>query len=131
MDGTPGLVGARFVSVRAQPVPDVRGAWALQITPTYVLVNDLLYDVQVRQQGCAFVQSAAPGQALELLWPDGRLPLKLQVRRQEPGWSWSGGLALDEPGEASTQHAASASQQASASTAGGGACRGGPQSVQQ
>lgn len=34
-----------------------------------------------------------------VLWADARLPLKLQLRAAEPGWSWSGGVALDAPGE--------------------------------
>jgi hypothetical protein len=34
-----------------------------------------------------------------VLWGDASLPLKLQLRAAEAGWSWSGAAALDAPGE--------------------------------
>lgn len=34
-----------------------------------------------------------------MLWADAQLPLKLQLRAAEPGWSWSGAASLDSPGE--------------------------------
>jgi hypothetical protein len=56
VDSTPGVVGARFVAVRAQPVPWLPGSFSLHVTPSYVLHNQLPYEVQVRQQGCTFAQ---------------------------------------------------------------------------
>ncbi len=76
----PSVSGASFVSVRAEPVPGGAGAWALHVVPTYVLRNQLDSVVQVRQQGTAPVLSVAPGQDVDLVWPDASLPLKLQVR---------------------------------------------------
>lgn len=41
----------------------------------------------------------APGGARALHWPDAGRPLRLCVRVQEAGWLWSGGVALDTPGD--------------------------------
>lgn len=92
--------GAYFVSLRAFPVPAGGGAWALHVLPAYFLLNQLPYDIQIRQQGTAYVQAVAAGECCSLEWPDATLPLHLQLRAAEPGWSWSGGVALDSPGDA-------------------------------
>lgn len=33
-----------------------------------------------------------------MAWADVGLPLRVQLRIQDPGWSWSGGVALEELG---------------------------------
>jgi hypothetical protein len=56
--------------------------------------------VQLRQSGSDLVlQTVAPGGHCCVLWPDANLPLKLQFRVAEPGWSWSGAAAVEAPGE--------------------------------
>jgi hypothetical protein len=92
--------GACYVSVAASPVPFGGGAWAVHLLPTYLLVNSLGCEVQIRQHGSELVlQAVPPGGHACVLWPDASLPLKLQFRVAEAGWSWSGAAAVDSPGE--------------------------------
>lgn len=92
--------GACFVSVHTAPVPGGGGAWAVHLLPTYLLVNTLQCEVHLRQYGSDTVlQSVPPGGHCCVLWPDASLPLKLQFRQGEPGWSWSGAAAVESPGE--------------------------------
>jgi hypothetical protein len=92
--------GACFVSVATSPIPGAGGAWALNLLPTYLLINSLACEVQLRQYGSELVlQAVPPGGHCCVLWPDASLPLKLQFRVAEAGWSWSGAAAVDAPGE--------------------------------
>lgn len=92
--------GACFVSVHTAAVPGGGGAWAVHLLPTYVLVNSLATEVQLRQCDSELVlQTVAPGGHCCVLWPNAALPLKLQFRVDEPGWSWSGAASVDAPGE--------------------------------
>ena len=50
--------------------------------------------LQLRQQHLSVSRALDPGARQPLHWPDTTRPLKLCVRVQEPGWSWSGGVAL-------------------------------------
>jgi hypothetical protein len=93
--------GVCFVSVHTAPVPEGGSAYAVHLLPTYLLVNTLQCEVQLRQYGSEIVlQSVPPGGHCCILWPDASLQLKLQFRVAEPGWSWSGAAAVDAPGEA-------------------------------
>jgi hypothetical protein len=93
--------GVCFVSVHTAPVPAGGDAYAVHLLPTYLLVNTLQCEVQLRQYGSELVlQSVPPGGHCCVLWPDASLQLKLQFRVAEPGWSWSGAAAVDAPGEA-------------------------------
>lgn len=92
--------GACFVSVHTAAVPGGGGAWAVHLLPTYLLVNTLSCEVQLRQYDSELVlQTVAPGGHCCVLWPNAALPLKLQFRVDEPGWSWSGAASVDAPGE--------------------------------
>jgi len=92
--------GACFVSVHTAAVPGGGGAWAVHLLPTYLLVNTLASEVQLRQYDSEMVlQSVPPGGHCCVLWPNAALPLKLQFRVDEPGWSWSGAASVDAPGE--------------------------------
>lgn len=92
--------GACFVSVHTAVVPGGGGAWAVHLLPTYLLVNTLASEVQLRQYDSELVlQTVAPGGHCCVLWPNAALPLKLQFRVDEPGWSWSGAASVDAPGE--------------------------------
>ena len=57
--------------------------------------------LQLRQQHLSVSRALDPGARQPLHWPDTTRPLKLCVRVQEPGWSWSGGVALGsgDPGD--------------------------------
>ncbi|GIL46445.1 hypothetical protein Vafri_3439, partial [Volvox africanus] len=74
---------------------------ALHLLPRYVVHNGLSAAVQVRQQGTSHAASLGPGERRPVHWADINLPLKLQIRIQDPGWSWSGGVAVDavDPGD--------------------------------
>ncbi|GIL97100.1 hypothetical protein Vretimale_2847, partial [Volvox reticuliferus] len=78
----------------------VRSA-ALHLLPRYVVHNGLSAAVQVRQQGTSHTASLGLGERRPVHWADINLPLKLQIRIQDPGWSWSGGVAVDavDPGD--------------------------------
>jgi hypothetical protein len=92
--------GACFVSVHTAAIPGGGGAWAVHLLPTYVLVNTLSTEVQLRQYDSELVlQTVPPGGHCCVLWPNAALPLKLQFRVDEPGWSWSGAASVDAPGE--------------------------------
>lgn len=92
--------GACFVSVHTAAVPGGGGAWAVHLLPTYLLVNTLASEVQLRQYDSEMVlQSVPPGGHCCVLWPNAALPLKLQFRVDEAGWSWSGAASVDAPGE--------------------------------
>lgn len=72
----------------------------MHLLPTYLLVNTLSTEVQLRQYDSELVlQTVAPGGHCCVLWPNAALPLKLQFRVDEPGWSWSGAASVDAPGE--------------------------------
>lgn len=47
------------------------------------------------------VRSLAPGERVAVHWADMRRPLRVVVRVQEPGWTWSGSvdMACQEPGD--------------------------------
>ncbi|GFR45600.1 hypothetical protein Agub_g6996 [Astrephomene gubernaculifera] len=68
---------------------------ALHMLPRYVVHNGLSAAVQIRQQGTSHPASLAPGERRPVHWADIGLPLRLQIRIQDPGWSWAGGVALD------------------------------------
>jgi hypothetical protein len=88
------------VSVHTAAVPGGGGAWAVHLLPTYLLVNTLSTEVQLRQVDSELVlQSVPPGAHCCVLWPNAALPLRLQFRVDEPGWSWSGAASVDAPGE--------------------------------
>jgi hypothetical protein len=90
---------ACFVSVRAIRQPGPHGTLSLHLMPTFQLQNSLPFALQYRQAGTDCVASLPPGGQAAVQWPDAALPLKLVWRVQEPGWSWSGAVAVDTPGE--------------------------------
>lgn len=57
--------------------------------------------IQVRQQGTTAARTLEPGTRQPVQWQQADRPLRLCVRVLEPGWSWSGGIALDlvQPGD--------------------------------
>lgn len=68
--------------------------------PACVLMSHLLLQmpIQLRQQGTVGAsRTLGAGERRAVHWPDASGPLTLNVRIQQPGWSWSGGIALDNP----------------------------------
>lgn len=49
----------------------------------------------MRQQGSTVLYSLEAGKLVPVHWPDLDLPLQLNLRLQEPGWTWSGAVAMD------------------------------------
>lgn len=49
----------------------------------------------MRQQGSTVLYSLETGKLVPVHWPDLDLPLQLNLRLQEPGWTWSGAVAMD------------------------------------
>jgi len=95
------LARAGYVfSVMTSTVPGSGGARALYLLPRYLLYNTLNVPIQYKQQGTTLERELAPGTARAIRWADTSLPLKLCVRVQGAGWSWSGGAALDILGDA-------------------------------
>ena len=86
-------------SVAMTQVPGTSGALALVVMPRYVLRNSLGQAVQFRQQETMLEKELAPGASRPLRWTDAALPRRLSVRIQDAGWLWSGGFALDTPGD--------------------------------
>lgn len=52
-----------------------------------------------RQAETLLEKELAPGALRSLRWTDAALPPRLSVRIQDAGWLWSGGFALDAPGD--------------------------------
>ena len=52
-----------------------------------------------RQAETLLEKELAPGVLRPLRWTDAALPPRLSVRIQDAGWLWSGGFALDAPGD--------------------------------
>ena len=95
------LARAGYVfSVMSSTVPGSGGARALYLLPRYLLYNTLNVPIQYKQQGTTLERELAPGAARAIRWADTSLPLRLCVRVQGAGWSWSGGAALDVLGDA-------------------------------
>ncbi len=80
-------------------VPGADGALAVVVMPRYVLHNSLGLRLQYKQQGTATERELVAGGARPLRWTDSALPKRLCLRVQEAGWLWSGGIALDSPGD--------------------------------
>jgi hypothetical protein len=80
-------------------MPGVEGALAVVVMPRYVLHNSLGVRLQYRQQGTLDDRELMAGGAQPLRWADSALPKRLCLRLQEAGWLWSGGMALDSPGD--------------------------------
>ncbi len=80
-------------------MPGSDGALALSILPRYVIHNTLDVPIQYKQQGTSVERELEAGGTRALRWPDASRPLRLCVRVQEAGWLWSGGFALDTPGD--------------------------------
>lgn len=80
-------------------VPGASGALAVVVMPRYVLRNSLDQAVQHRQAGALLERELPPGASRALRWTDAALPRRLSVRIQDAGWLWSGGFALDTPGD--------------------------------
>lgn len=87
------------VAVWDLQVPGADGALAVVVMPRYVLHNSLGLPLQHRQQGTTTEKEVAPGGAKALRWTNSALPKRLCLRVQEAGWLWSGGVALDSPGD--------------------------------
>ncbi len=77
----------------------MEGALAVVVMPRYVLHNSLGVRLQYRQQGTLDDRELVAGGAQPLHWADAGLPKRLCLRLQEAGWLWSGGVALDSPGD--------------------------------
>ena len=90
---------AYFFSVTALPIPHAGGAWALHVMPRHVLHNTLAVDLRYRQQGVSVERELPSGVRRNIHWPDASRPLRLNVRVQEAGWLWSGGIFLGSPGD--------------------------------
>lgn len=75
------------------------GALAVHVMPRYVLHNTLSVPIQYKQQNINVERELKAGGARAIHWPDTSRPLRLCARMQEAGWLWSGGLALDSPGD--------------------------------
>ena len=75
------------------------GALAVHVMPRYVLHNTLSVPIQYKQQNINVERELKAGGAKAIHWPDTSKPLRLCARMQEAGWLWSGGLALDSPGD--------------------------------
>ncbi|KXZ51516.1 hypothetical protein GPECTOR_12g479 [Gonium pectorale] len=104
--GRPELhVVARLVRVAQPRGPEAPGgappSVALHVLPRYVVRNGLAAAVQLRQEGTPHAVSLAAGDRRPVQWADGGLPQRLQIRIQDPGWSWSGGVSLNklDPGD--------------------------------
>lgn len=80
-------------------MPGADGALAVIVMPRYVVHNSLGLPLQYRQQGTATEKEVEPGGAKALRWADADKPKRLCLRVQEAGWRWSGGIALDSPGD--------------------------------
>ncbi len=80
-------------------IPGVEGVLAVVVMPRYVLHNSLGVRLQYRQQGTLDDRELVAGGAQPLRWADAGLPKRLCLRLQEAGWLWSGGVALDSPGD--------------------------------
>lgn len=92
--------GASFMSLQVEPVQGAGSTWALYMLPAYLLVNRLPTAIELRQHGTTqALQTVPPGAHCSVIWPSPDTPLKLQIRLLEPGCSWSGATALDQPGE--------------------------------
>jgi hypothetical protein len=75
------------------------GALAVHVMPRYVVHNTLDVSIQYRQQNVNVERELRANGARAIHWPDASRPLRLCVRMQEAGWLWSGGIALDTPGD--------------------------------
>ncbi|DBA81627.1 TPA: hypothetical protein ACH3X1_007382 [Trebouxia sp. C0004] len=88
------------LAVTAVQIPDGDGALALHVMPRYMLHNNLQAGVQYKQQGQSVERDLLAGGARAMHWPDVTKPkLRLCLRLHEAGWLWSGGFALDTPGD--------------------------------
>eukprot|EP00198_Chlamydomonas_reinhardtii_P007834 XP_001697171.1 predicted protein [Chlamydomonas reinhardtii] len=94
-DGTSGGYAGGAVLL---PSPLAPRCVALHLLPRYVVHNGLTAAVQLRQQGTSPAASLGLGERRPVAWADVGLPLRVQLRIQDPGWSWSGGVALEELG---------------------------------
>ncbi|KAA6426828.1 MAG: Vacuolar sorting-associated [Trebouxia sp. A1-2] len=110
--GTPSQKEAQAgyrLAVTAIQIPDGDGALALHVMPRYMLHNNLQAGVQYKQQarilfrqllGQSVERDLLAGGARAMHWPDVTKPkLRLCLRLHEAGWLWSGGFALDTPGD--------------------------------
>jgi hypothetical protein len=98
--GTPPVAQpAHLVTVQATKQPGPFGTLLLHIMPTFLLQNSLPVTLQYKQAGSSTVHSLQPLQQSAVQWADASMPFKLVWKVQEPGWSWSGAVALDTPGE--------------------------------
>lgn len=85
--------------VHGVQVSGADGALAVVVMPRYVLHNSLGLRLQYKQQGTATERELTAGGARPLRWTDSHQPKRLCLRVQEAGWLWSGGIALDSPGD--------------------------------
>lgn len=67
--------------------------------PRYILFNSSNFALQYRQQGTTLEKELKSKQSSSIHWTDSNLPLRLNIRIQEAGWLWSGGLSLESPGD--------------------------------
>eukprot|EP00884_Botryococcus_braunii_P001070 jgi/Botrbrau1/10964/Bobra.0383s0018.1 len=88
-------------SITASQVDGSEGALSLKVAPRYVLHNLLGSALQFKQHGSPPEASQAllAGTAKPVHWADLTRPLWLCMRTQGPGWMWSGGVALESPGD--------------------------------
>ena len=75
------------------------GALAVHVMPRYVLHNSLDIPMHYKQQNTNAERELRANGARALHWADAGRPLRLCLRVQEAGWLWSGGIALDTPGD--------------------------------
>lgn len=71
----------------------------MHVMPRYVLHNTLSVPIQYKQQTINVERELRANGARAIRWPDTGKALRLCIRLQEAGWLWSGGLALDSPGD--------------------------------
>ena len=74
------------------------GTLAVMLLPRYIVHNALRMRLAYRQQDAALERVLERDGARAVHWPLPHRPLRLCLRVQEAGWRWSGGLALDTPG---------------------------------